>query len=341
LGNFWYAHRCYEEAIACWELACLNDPTLATVYRNLGLAYYNKRQDAGKALDCYQRAFELDRSDARVFYELDQLYKRLNHLPARRLRILEQNFELVKQRDDLSVEYIHLLNLIGEPGKAFLYLMQRTFHPWEGGEGKTAGQYVTCLVEQAKTLIAAGQARQAIDLLGQAQVYPQNLGEGKLFGAEENQIFYYLGCANESLDEMEEARRWFEHASVGLSEPVSAVYYNDQPPDMIFYQGLAHLKLGHSAQARQIFQKLVDFGQAHLNDQVSIDYFAVSLPDFLVFDADLNERNQIHCLYMIALGELGAGNFAAAQARFDAVLAMDAYHLGAAIHSRMTIKGLQ
>ena len=339
LGNFWYAHRRYDEAIACWESACLLDPTFATVYRNLGLAYYNKRKDAGKALDCYQRAFELDRSDARVFYELDQLYKRLNRLPGERLRLLEQNIELVKQRDDLSVEYIHLLNLIGKSENAFAYLMQRTFHPWEGGEGKITGQYVTSLVERAKTLITGGQARQAIDLLGQAQVYPHNLGEGKLFGAQENQIFYYLGCAYKSLTEMDEANRWFERASVGLSEPVSAVYYNDLPPDMIFYQGLAHLKLGHTAQAQMIFHKLMDFGQAHLNDQVTIDYFAVSLPDFLVFDADLNERNKVHCLYMIALGALGAGDLTAAQAYFDTVLAMDVNHLGAAIHSRMIIKG--
>jgi tetratricopeptide (TPR) repeat protein len=339
LGNFWYAHRCYEKAIKCWESASLLEPMLATLFRNLGLAYYNQRKDAGKALDCYQRAFALDRSDARVFFELDQLYKRLNHLPGERLVLLEQNFELVQQRDDLSVEYIHLLNLMGNSEKAFAYLMQRNFHPWEGGEGKVTGQYVISLVERAKALITDGQARQAIDLLEQAQVYPNNLGEGKLFGTQENQIFYFMGCAYESQNGLEEARRWFDRASVGLSEPVSAVYYNDQPPDMIFYQGLAHLKLGHTAQAHLIFRKLMDFGLAHLNDRVTLDYFAVSLPDFLVFDVDLNKRNQVHCIYMSALGALGSGDLAAAQSYFDQVLALDINHLGAAIHSRMLPKG--
>ena len=38
-----------------------------------------------------------------------------------------------------------------------------------------------------------------------------------------------------------------------------------------------------------------------------MDYFAVSLPDFLVFDDDLNGRNRIHCQYMAALGYLGLG----------------------------------
>lgn len=42
-----------------------------------------------------------------------------------------------------------------------------------------------------------------------------------------------------------------------------------------------------------------------MDDQVEIDYFAVSLPDFLVFDVDLNERNRIHCLFMAVLGYQG------------------------------------
>ena len=42
-------------------------------------------------------------------------------------------------------------------------------------------------------------------------------------------------------------------------------------------------------EAQAIFQKLVDYGQNHMDDDVKIDYFAISLPDFLVFDEDLDE----------------------------------------------------
>ena len=45
LGNFWYAHRRYDEAIACWERSRELQPDFPTVQRNLGLAYYNKRSD--------------------------------------------------------------------------------------------------------------------------------------------------------------------------------------------------------------------------------------------------------------------------------------------------------
>ena len=113
------------------------------------------------------------------------------------------------------------------------------------------------------------------------------------------------------------------------------MYYNDQPPDMIFYQGMARRQLGQAAQARAIFQKLVDYGMSRMDNHVEIDYFAVSLPDFLVFEEDLSRRNRIHCHYMIALGYTGMGEQANAEAHYTEILALDAYHLGATLHRRL------
>ena len=129
-------------------------------------------------------------------------------------------------------------------------------------------------------------------------------------------------------------------AATGLSDPTSAIFYNDQPPDMIFYQGLARQRLGQAAEARAIFQKLIGYGQTHIDDQVLMDYFAVSLPDFLVFDEDLSLRNRIHCHYMIALGYTGLGDHAQAEAHYTKVLALDAYHLGATLHRRLLQESL-
>lgn len=58
-----------------------------------------------------------------------------------------------------------------------------------------------------------------------------------------NDINYYLGCAYENLGQKEEAWEFFEKASKGLDIPASAMFYKDQPPETIFYQGLALLKL--------------------------------------------------------------------------------------------------
>jgi tetratricopeptide (TPR) repeat protein len=339
LGNFWYAHRQYAEAIEAWEQARQLDLRFPTVYRNLGLAYFNKLHNPAHARQAYLRAFALDPSDARVFYEMDQLCKKANRPPAERLADLEKHLDLVTQRDDLSLERITLLNLLGRPGVALETLLTRRFHPWEGGEGRVTGQYVMSLVEQARRFIGRREYPAAIDCLEQAQVYPPNLGEGKLYGAPENHIFYYLGCAFEGLGQADRAQAYLQRAATGLTEPASPLYYNDQPPDMIFYQGLARQKLGRTAEAQQIFQKLIDYGQAHLNDEVTLDYFAVSLPDFLVFEEDLNHRNRLHCHYLMALGYLGLGDHAEARLQFDQVLTMDACHVGATLHRALLPTG--
>jgi len=259
----------------------------------------------------------------------------LNIPPLQRLNTIDAHLDLVDQRDDLTIERVTLLNLAGRYQGALDVLMSRKFHPWEGGEGKVTGQYITSLVELAKEKIATADYAKAIDYLERALVYPDNLGEGKLQGAQDNNIHYYLGCAYEGLGNGEATQKHFQKASVGLSEPTSAMFYNDQPPDMIFYQGKALEKLGCADEANAIFQRLIDYGSSHIDDHITIDYFAVSLPDFLVFDEDLDKRNRIHCHYMMALGCLGLGKLDEATQNFKTVLSENVYHVGGTVHQKM------
>ncbi len=335
LGNFWYAHRRHAEAIACWEQAGRLDPAFPTVQRNLGIAYANEQGDLAQAQAHYATALALDPGDARIFFEADQLDKKCRVAPDARLAKLEAHDHLVQERDDLTVEYVTLLNLAGRHAEALERLTTRTFHPWEGGEGKVAGQYVNALVELAKAQLAAGNSAAAIDFLERARHFPDNLGEGKLAGARENQIDYYLGCACAAGDQSEPAARHFQAATTGSAEPAAALYYNDQPPDLILYQALAHRALGDLARCSSIAQGLVDYGEAQRDTTVTIDYFAVSLPDFLVFEDDMQARHRRHCRYMIGLGYLGLEQPEQAAACFDAVLADDPAHLGASLHSRL------
>ena len=129
-----------------------------------------------------------------------------------------------------------------------------------------------------------------------------------------------------------EAREHLERASEGNEEPAGMMYYNDQPADMIFYQGLAHRALGREEKAASRFHKLISYGEKHYYDEVRIDYFAVSLPDLQLFDEDLSVKNRAHCEYLIALGSLGLSDRERAEACFDAVLRIDPAHQGAIIH---------
>lgn len=318
--------------MAAWELAAQRDPSFPVVFRNLGIARFNKAGNPEKALSCYEKAFSLDPTDARVLMELDQLYKRLNKDPRQRLEFLEEHLSVVELRDDLYLERIALYNFMGKHDEAYKLIMDRKFHPWEGGEGKVSGQYVYSLVAMARQNLQSGQYQKAIELLEQAQTYPPNLGEGKLYGMQENDIFYWMAYACKESGNKEEAKAFFNKSTQGLSVPAAAMFYNDQQPDKIFYQGLSWIGLGETQKAEQIFSNLIEYGKAHLDDEMKIDYFAVSLPDLMIFEDDLDLRNQVHCYYMIGLGWLGLNNGDKAAKFLNKVLSKDAMHHGAKMH---------
>lgn len=228
LGNFWYAARQYEQAVDCWNRSAALDGNFPTVLRNLALANYNKLGRPDEAVRLLEKAFALDSTDARILMELDQLYKKRRVPHRQRLDFLEQHRELVEQRDDLCVERITLYNQLGDYTTACHLLAERKFHPWEGGEGKVTGQFVFAHVEKAKQYLSGKQYEKALHELKLTETYPENLGEGKLINAEENDVYYWMGCAYEGMGDTQEARRCFEHATKGSAEPAIAFFYNDQ-----------------------------------------------------------------------------------------------------------------
>lgn len=335
LGNFWYASRQYDNAIACWETSASTDPTFPTVWRNLSLAYYNKQGNPQKALEALEKAYRLDEKDSRILMELDQLYKRLGYPHEQRLDFLEKHLTETQERDDLAIERITLYNQLGRYTEAKELIDSRKFHPWEGGEGKITGQYVLCRVELAKIALQEKRYTDALALLQETEVYPYNLGEGKLANAEENDIWFYQGEAYRGLGEEEKAVRYYKKATQGSSEPQQAFFYNDQQPDKIFYQGLAWRALGCEDKARGCFNKLIKHGEKHLFDNCRIDYFAVSLPDLAIWEDNLDKRNQIHCNYVMGLGYLGLNNTEKAVRFLDEVRKLDINHQGGQTHRNL------
>lgn len=335
LGNLWYDKRQHADAIACWERSIAIDGNFPTTKRNLALGYFNKLGRKDEALVLLEEAFALDTSDTRILMELDQLYKRMQRPHAFRKAFLDKYREQVNQRDDLYLEYATLLNQLGRWAEARAMIDARKFHPWEGGEGKVPAQYQTARVEPAKKALSEKRWDDAIALLKECYEYPHNLGEGKLHGAQENDFNYWMGCALEGQGKSDEAMRYFRAASCGLSEPCDAMYYYDQKPDKIFYQGLAWLRLGNRSEAERRFRRLIDYGKENIDNDVKIDYFAVSLPDLLIWEDDLNQRNRIHCHYMMGLGYLGLGDRTNAEKHLGEASRLDINHQGVQYHKAM------
>ena len=338
LGCLLYDRRRFDEAMICWERSAALDASFPTVWRNLALVYFNKRGEKQLARECLEKAYALDQTDARVLLELDQLYHKIGIPVEQRLAFLDAHREVAFRRDDLYVEYCTLLNNLGYYQEALDLIMAHTFHPWEGGEGKVTTQYAAALTQLGRMALENGKAGEAASLLERALTFPHNLGEGKLEGAKDNNIHYYLGLAYRALGKEAEAVRHLELAAIGDGEPAGIMYYNDQPADMILYQGLANRALGREEKARSRFYKLISYGEKHYYDQVMIDYFAVSLPDLQLFDEDLTVRSRAHCEYLIALGSFGLGQMERSKTCYGKVLAIDNAHQGAILHKHLLDK---
>lgn len=318
LGCLYYDKRQYDEAMTNWEQSARLDPQFPTVWRNLALGLFNKRHQPAQALEYMERAFALDPADSRVFMELDQLRKRLQQPCDERLAAFDRHPELVAQRDDLVLERATLLNQLGRYEEAKELIDHHVFHPWEGGEGKVSGQYQLCRLELAKREIErvekSGHAERqdglanAISLLKECLTFPWNLGEGKLYGAQDNDFYYYLGKAYALMGEDDQARQMWELGTQGPTEPAAAMYYNDAKPEKIYYAGLCYRALSQEDKARGLFYKLINYGKNHLFDNPRMDYFAVSLPDLLIWEGNLQQQNETHCRHMLALGRAGIEN---------------------------------
>lgn len=263
--------------------------------------------------------------------EQEQLASRQGVSIEKRIQSLEKTPETTAFRDDLFVEYITLLNSQGKYEEAYQLIMGRQFHPWEGGEGKISGQFEYALIEMAKDCLTENP-QQAILYLEESFVYPENLGEGKLPSVNDNLTYYYLGKAYEQLGEVRTAQTYFEKGTFGLSEPGSVLYYNDQPADTILYQGWCHEALGNDNEAKKCYHRLLSYGEKHLFDDVSYDYFAVSLPNTAMYKEDLQLNNEIYCHYLMALSQLGLGNPQKAETIFKDILAKNPNHQGALRH---------
>ena len=338
LGCYWYDKRQYERAIAHWEKAVEQAPDQPTAHRNLALAYYNKAHRPEDARRLLERAFALDEGDARVLLELDQLLHKLHTPAAERMALLEKYPELVERRDDLKLSFATLLNQLGRYREAQTYIEARHFHPWEGGEGKVPAQWRISLIMQARALIQDGAYEAALPLLERVDgPYPHNLGEGRLPAAIGQDALYWLGVCHAALGHADTARAYWEKGTQGGREPAGMLYYNDQPPENIFYIGLCLQKLGRNEEAEQVFDRLCDYADRHMEDQVTTEYFAVSLPDLAIFDEDLNLRNRAHCLLMKALGRIGKGQKDGAEALLRQLFALYPGHQSGVIHGKMLL----
>ncbi|HEY1902730.1 MAG TPA: DUF5107 domain-containing protein [Terracidiphilus sp.] len=321
LGNLYYDKRRYEDAIRSWRKSVELDDSFSIPWRNLGIAEFNVLHDSDIADRMYARAFATNGEDARVLYEWDQLKKRAGSATCKeRLACLDEHKELVARRDDLTVEYITLLNQAGQWQAALAHIGARRFSPWEGGEGLVSAQYVHAHRALGRADLAEGKPKEALAHFEAARHYPENLGEGKHLLTLERDLDYFSGLAAQELGDTELAHRYWNAAAAPLTA-LSAQSY---------FQARALNALGADQAARAVLTALAEYAAKKLDEPPKIDYFATSLPDLLLFDDDLDKRNRIESLLLSALANHGSGDVEKGIRQLEQVTAADPNHLFAA-----------
>jgi len=328
LGNLYYDKRRYEEAIANWEAAVQGENALSTAWRNLGIAFFNVRGDVARAGKAFDEAFARDHSDARVFFERDQLWKRIGVPQIERLRELEHYAELVNKRDDLSIELIALLNQSGQHEKARHLLMSRSFQPWEGGEGLVMEQHVRTHVALGRRAMVQGNHRLALQRFQEALDSPQNLGEAKHLLANRANIYFWLGEACRRLQMQEDSALWWRKAIATERDfqemsvkPFSA---------MSFYRALSFERMGHDEAAAGLLEELRTYAQQLGNCEPKIDYFATSLPNTLLFRENLSRKQHLLSRFLEAQALLGSGETGRGNDILKQILEKEPSHAAAA-----------
>jgi tetratricopeptide (TPR) repeat protein len=324
LGNLFYDRRRHAEAIACWEQAVKGEPRNAVAWRNLGIGYFNILHAPKKARAAYDRAIAANPKDARLVYERDQLWKRLGEKPQKRIRELAKRLPLVKSRDDLSVEYCALLNQTGHHADALKIVATRQFQPWEGGEGMAMGQHVRTHLMLGRAALGKGAADTAQRHFAAALASPCNLGESKHLLSNQSDIHYWLGCAEYALGNRDSATfHWMAAATFkGDFQEMSVRAFSE----MTYYSALSWEKLGEKAKAKKLLKDLLSYAKGLSKSKAKIDYFATSLPTMLLFDDDLQFRQETTALFLEAQARLGLGETAAAKKLLAEVLKRDPNH---------------
>ncbi len=226
------------------------------------------------------------------------------------------------------MEICALYNQTGQHEKALALVSARNFQPWEGGEGGPLGQWVRSHLALGRTALANGEAAKACEHFAAALTAPQNLGEAKHLLANQSDIHYWLGCAIAASGGIKKANQhWLAAATFkGDFQEMSVRAFSE----MTYYSALAWEKLGQGVKAKKLFRDLLTYAQKIHKTQAKIDYFATSLPTMLLFDDDLQRRQETTALFLQGQAQLGLGRKPQAKKLLTTVLQRDPNHALAA-----------
>ncbi len=155
--------------------------------------------------------------------------------------------------------------------------------------------------------------------------YPDNLGEGKHPLTAENELQSLLARAADTAGDQDGATAWRRQAARRQGDTSAALDEADH------WRALALRDLGQEEAALAIHRELLTEGRQRVREGDRVDYFATSLPDFLVFQRPEPGRGQVTGTYLVGLAQLGMRDVAAATRTFRRALTLAVDHIESAL----------
>ena len=212
-----------------WQRALPGMESFDVLYRNLGLAAWQRDGNAPQAIELLEKAMQLNPRNQDLYLLLDDLYK-AQELPEKRASLLETIEALPEMREDVRKRRIMMLVDLGRYTDALHVMQTQKFIPLEMDQS-FHNLYVRALLQRAEDALQAGQVQTAIADYQQALNYPENLGVGAPTTLNQADIFYYLGLAYERLGMYPEAlAAWRSAACEHHARWLQAIRFHSESP---------------------------------------------------------------------------------------------------------------
>ena len=297
LGCLFYDKTRYDDAILCFEHSKICDDSFSHIWRNLAVAYYDKKKSFFDAKMHMEKALMLDR-DPRMFYEYQMLLKNIGESIERRLELYGTYAECSEIRDDSFIEKITLIGMQGRYDEAISMAKQHKFHVYEGGEGKISRLHSWLHILKGNMHFKAGEIENALEYYLNALEIPKNYSEARNPLNEESHIFFHIGMAKERGDDYAEA----------TSAYYTAASDKGYVTELSIWRAFALMKIGKGYEAQKVLNRMIDEGKKLIRDKDDYPYF-VTGPAPQPFENDIAKKNMVNGLVLQAYGYLGLGEY--------------------------------
>ena len=159
--------------------------------------------------------------------------------------------------------------------------------------------------------MAKGDGETAVHEFEGALVPPRSLGESKHPLANQSDIHYWAGVARAAVGDIETAEAHWRAAAEFKGDFLGMEVRSFS--EKTYYSALSKRKLGEDAECDNILDNIRTYAEALLNKRASIDYFATSLPTMLIFEDDIQQRQDISAYIMLSQVHMARGAFSEAE----------------------------